>query len=207
LKAAANDATLPIGDRYHLAIACLKAGDRSGYKAACDGIAKRMPPRGTPVDWGDAVGTAQAFAIGSGGTEDWSIPLYWVDRVLTRIAEREAADPSLKERGKPLRRQFLHLRGALLYRAGRSKEATTALRDAMALHPQDGEFSDWVYLALAEHALGRADDAKAAAARARAARPTLKDNQPWDRAEVELLAAELDAAMPREAAPPPRDKK
>ncbi len=29
-----------------------------------------------------------------------------------------------------------------------------------------------------------------------AGRPTLKDNQAWERAEVELLAAELDAALP-----------
>ena len=93
----------------------------------------------------------------------------WADRILARIAEREAADPSAKERNKPLRHLFLHLRGALLVRAGRPEEAAAALRDPTALHPLDSEFANWVFLALAEHRLGRADAAKEAAAKARAA--------------------------------------
>jgi tetratricopeptide (TPR) repeat protein len=194
--AAAKDATLPIDDRNHLATACLKAGDRAGYKAACAGIVGRMPQAGTPLDLGDALAAAKAFALGPGATADWSVPLSWVDQILTRIAEREAADPSTKERGKKVRHLFLQARGALLVRAGRPKEAAAALREALPLHPQGGDFFDWVYLALAEHALGRAGEAGAAAARARAARPTLRDNEAWDRAEVELLAAELNAALP-----------
>jgi WD40 repeat protein/tetratricopeptide (TPR) repeat protein len=196
LTTAAKDPTLPIDDRYHLAVACLKAGDHAGYKAACAGIAGRMPPAGTPLFLGDALAAAKAFAVGSGATDNWSVPLSWVDQILTRLAEREAADPSTKERNKSLRRLFLQARGALLYRAGRTDEAAAALREALPLHPQGGEFSDWVYLALAEHALGRAGKARAAAARARTARPTLRDNEAWDRAEVELLTAELNAALP-----------
>jgi serine/threonine protein kinase/WD40 repeat protein/tetratricopeptide (TPR) repeat protein len=196
LTAAAKDATLPIDDRYHLAVACLKAGDRAGYKAACAGIAGRMPPAGTPVFLGDAVASTKAFAIGPGATDNWSVPLAWADRVLTRLAEREAADPSAKERNKPIRHLFLQARGALLVRAGRSAEAATALREALPLEPKGGEFFDWAYLALAEHALARAEQAGEAAARARATRPTLKDNEAWDRAEVELLTAELNAALP-----------
>jgi predicted Zn-dependent protease len=196
LKSADKEATLPIDGRYHLAVACRKAGDRAGYKAACAGIAKRLPPAGAPVQLGDAITAAKAFALGSGATDDWSLPLSWVDWVLARIAEREAAEPSLKERLKPLRHLFLHTRGALLYRAGRPKEATAALRDPASMHPLDSEFANRAYLALAKRALGRANEARAAAARARAARPTLKDDHVWDRAEVELLAAELDAALP-----------
>jgi WD40 repeat protein/Flp pilus assembly protein TadD len=196
LSTAAKDAKFPIDDRYHLAVACLKAGDRPGYKAACAGIAGRMPPAGTLLPLGEALAAAKAFTLGSGATDNWSIPLSWVDRVLTRIAEREAAEPSLKERTKPLRHLFLHTRGALLYRAGRPKEAAAALREALPLHPQGGEFFDWVYLALAEHALARADKAREAAARARAVRPALKASEAWDRAEVELLTAELNAALP-----------
>ena len=207
LAAAAKDPALPAEDRYHLAVACLKAGDRAGYKAACAGIAGRMPPAGTPLLLGDAIAAANAFALGAGATEDWSVPLSWADRVLTRLAEREAADPSQKERNKPLRRHFLHVRGALLYRAGRFEEAGRTLREAMNLPPfnSGGEFANWVFLALAEYRLGHADAAKEAAARARTAEP--KPNGAWEKAEVELLAAELDAAMPREIAPPPRVKR
>jgi hypothetical protein len=196
LKTAAKDATLPIDDRYHLAVACLKAGDLPGYRAACAGIAGRMPPAGTPLELGDALAAAKAFALGPGATDDWSVPLSWVDQILTRVAEREAADPSTKERGKKVRLLFLQARGALLARAGRPKEAAAALREALPLHPQGGDFFDWACLALAEHALGRADEARAAAGDARKARPTLRDSEAWDRAEVELLAAELNAALP-----------
>jgi tetratricopeptide (TPR) repeat protein len=145
---------------------------------------------------GDAVASTRAFALGPGATDDWSAPLSWADRALSRLTEREAADPSLKGRNKPLRHLFLQARGALLVRAGRPEEAAAALREALPLGPQGGDFFDWAYLALAEHALGRVDEARAAAAKARAARPALKDNQAWERAEVELLAAELAALPP-----------
>jgi Flp pilus assembly protein TadD len=195
LNAAARHSNLAIEERYQCAVACLKAGDRDGYRAACAGIAGRVPPPAMPLFLGDAIAATAAFALGSGATDDWSLPLSWVDRILTRFAEREAADPSLKEGLKVWRSRFLQARGALLYRAGRSREAAAALRDAVSLHPKGGEFSIWLYLALAEHALGRADEAKAAAARARAARPSSTPGAPWDRAADELLAAELDAAI------------
>src|SRR5262249_60012931 len=60
LKTADKDATLPIGDRYHLAVACRKAGDLAGYKAACAGIAKRLPPAGAPVPLRGAPAAAEA---------------------------------------------------------------------------------------------------------------------------------------------------
>jgi predicted Zn-dependent protease len=196
LVAASKGATLPIDDLYRLAIARLKAGDRTGYRAACNGIAGRIPPPGAPVYLGDAIAATTAFSVGPGATDDWSVPLSFVDRILTRFAEREAAEPSLKEGLKTWRRLFLHIRGALLYRAGRPGEATAALRDPMSLHPAGGEMSDWLFLALAEHALGRPDQAQAAAARARAARPAPGIGTAWDRAEIELLAAELESVLP-----------
>jgi WD40 repeat protein/tetratricopeptide (TPR) repeat protein len=196
LTAAAKDPTLPIENRSHLAVACLKAGDRAGYKAASSGIAGMMPPAGTPLFLGDATTATKAFLLGPGVTDDPSVPLAWADRVLTRIAEREAADPSARERLKPIRLLFLHARGALLYRAGRFEESAKVLREGVSLHPDGGGFPDWVFLALAEHRLNHADAAKEAAAKARAARSGAKPGTAWDRAEVELLAAELDAALP-----------
>ena len=69
----------------------------------------------------------------------------------------------------------------------------------MALHPRGGGFHDWVFLALAEHRLGHAKAAGDAAAKARAARGRPNPDNVWAPAEVELLAGELDAALP-----PPR---
>ena len=87
----------------------------------------------------------------------------------------------------------------MLYRAGRFEEAARTLRECIALDLRGAVFQDWLFLALAEQRLGHVDDAKAAAAKARAARPATTAGSVWDRAEVELLAAELDAAVP-----PPR---
>jgi Flp pilus assembly protein TadD len=195
LTAAARDSNLPVNDRHHLAVACLKAGDPAGYRAACAGIVGRMPPAGTPLYLGDAIAATDAFALGPNATDDWSVPLSWADRVLTRLAEREAADPSVKEQIKPLRHLFLHARGALLVRAGRSEEAVKVLREGMSVHPKGGEFQDWLFLAVAEHRLGRADAATEPAAKARAAKAEAKPAPGWDRAEVELLAEELDAIV------------
>jgi hypothetical protein len=66
----------------------------------------------------------------------------------------------------------------------------------MSIHPDGGEFQDWTFLALAEHRLGHADGAKDAAARARAISAKSKPTSVWDRASVDLLASELDAALP-----------
>jgi WD40 repeat protein/tetratricopeptide (TPR) repeat protein len=196
LLTAAKDPTLPIDDRYHLALACLKAGDRTGYKAACAGIAGQMPPAGTPLYLGDALAAAKAFTLGAGATDDWALPLAWVDRILTDIAARVAADPSQKERFKAWRYLFLHARGALLYRAGRFEESAKVLREGIGLHPDGGDSPDWLFLALVEHRLGHVEAATKAAAKASA---VPRSGMVWDRAEMELLAAERDAAVP-----PPR---
>jgi serine/threonine protein kinase/WD40 repeat protein/tetratricopeptide (TPR) repeat protein len=196
LKSAAKDATLPIDDRYRLAVACLKAGDRTGYKAACTGIAGRLPPAGTPVPLNDAIGAAHTFTLGADATDDWAAPLARVERILKRIAERAAADPAYKEQSQTVRSVFLLAHGALLHRAGRFEEAAKVLREGLSIHPQGGEFGDWLFLALAEHRLGHADAAKETAAKARAVRAGSKPGSPWDKAEADLLAAELDAALP-----------
>ena len=136
LTTAAKDPTLPIEDRYHLAVACLKAGDRAGYRAACAGIAGRMPPAGTLLDLGDAIAAAKAFALGPGATDDWSVPLSWVDRVLTRIAEREAADPSAEGTDTSRCGTCSCTPAARCWsgRAGRRRRRRCSAR-AMSLHP------------------------------------------------------------------------
>ena len=101
--------------------------------------------------------------------------------------------PALKELIRRERHRFVTTRGAVLYRAGRFEEAAKVLREAMSLHPDGSDFHNWLFLALSEHRLGHADAAKAAAAKARSAP---KPGTAWDRAEVELLTAELDAALP-----------
>ncbi|HVK14221.1 MAG TPA: hypothetical protein VM597_36105, partial [Gemmataceae bacterium] len=183
----------PPQGRYLQAVANLMARDPAGYRAACAGIAKHLPPVGPKLSPGDANDATRAFALGPDATDDWPKPLAWVDHALARLAEVEKAKPELEGKVREARRGYLNTRGAVLYRAGRFEEAAKVLREGMALHPKGGEFHDWVFFALAEHRLGHADVAKDAAARARAAQAGPKPDPVWAPAEVGLLAAELDA--------------
>jgi hypothetical protein len=90
---------------------------------------------------------------------------------------------------------FLSVREAVLYRAGQFEESAKIFLEAISFHADGGEFRDWLFLALAEHRLGRAVAANEAAANARAARAGAKPDAVWDRAVAELLAAERGAAV------------
>jgi tetratricopeptide (TPR) repeat protein len=182
--------------RYLQAVANLKAGDAAGYRAACAGIATRLPPVGPTLNPTEANNAAMAFALGPNATDDWTRPLAWIEHALDRLAAADQARPDKPDETRRVRHTFLNTRGAVLFRAGRFEEAAKVLREGMILHPAGGEFHDWLFLALAEHRLGHAAAAGQAAAKARAPRAAFNPRAVWDRAEVELLTAELDAALP-----------
>jgi Flp pilus assembly protein TadD len=189
----AGNPALSTPERYHQAIANLKAGDAAGYRAACAGIVKRLALVGPMLSPFELNSAAMAFALGQAATDNWAMPLAWIVHALAWLDAVEKANPASKE-ARPVRHAFLNTRGAVLYRAGRFEEAAKVLREAMSLHPDGGEIHDFLFLALAEHRLGHAAAAKAAALKARAAKA--RSDGVWDRAEGELLAAELDAALP-----------
>jgi serine/threonine protein kinase/WD40 repeat protein/Flp pilus assembly protein TadD len=193
---AARTPTLSTQARYLQAVANLKAGDAAGYRAACGGIAERLPPVGPKLPAGEANAAAMAFALGPNATGDWTKPVAWIDHALARLAAAEKANPDKKDGLRRERHALLNTRGAVLYRAGRFEESAKTLREGMSFHADGGEFHDWLFLALAEHRLGRAAAAGEAAVKARAVRPKSKTDANWEQAEVELLAAELDAAQP-----------
>ncbi len=187
---------IPTMIRHHQALACLKDGDVAGYREACAGIAGQLPPVGPKLSAGEANNAAMIFALGPGATDDWTKPLAWIEHALGRLTASEEANNAAKDQIQQARHMFLNTRGAVLYRAGRHAEAAKALRDGMGFDPGGGVFEDWLFLALAEQALGHDDAAKEAAAKARAAKTAAKAGPVWAVAEVELLDAELDAALP-----------
>jgi Flp pilus assembly protein TadD len=193
LTTLARNSDLPSPVRLLQAVACLKAGDVAGYRAVCAGMAERLPRVDPRASHHEANYAARATTLGPSATDDWTRTLAWTDHALARLAEIEKLRPALKDLIQRERHQFLSTRGAVLYRAGRFAEAAQVLREGMSLHADGGQFHDWVFLALAEHRLGHADASMKAAARARAAP---KPDTVWDLAEVQLLAAELDAALP-----------
>jgi tetratricopeptide (TPR) repeat protein len=178
------------------AVACLKAGDPSGYRAVCAEMAKRLPKGDPKMSHHESNSAARAATLGPNATDDWTRALAWTDHALARLAEIEKARPALKELIRREQHRFLSARGAVLYRAGRFEEAVKVLREAMNLHPDVNEFNDWLFLALAEHRLGHTEAAKEAAVKARAAERRAKAGPVWNVAEVELLDAELNAALP-----------
>jgi serine/threonine protein kinase/WD40 repeat protein/tetratricopeptide (TPR) repeat protein len=191
----ARNPAISTQDRYLQAIANLKAGDAAGYRVACAGIAKQLPPVGPKLFAVEAYIAATAYTVGPNATNDWTKPLAWIDHAVARLLAFEKANPDKKDALRGERHAFLCTRGAVQFRAGRFEEAAKVLREGMRFHPDGGAFNDWVFLAMAEHRLGHVDAAKKAAARARALRAKSRAGSVWDKAEVELLAGELDAAF------------
>jgi hypothetical protein len=66
----------------------------------------------------------------------------------------------------------------------------------MAFAHGPSAIAGWLFLALVEHARGRTGAAEVAAGREATLRPRLKSDDVSNQAEVELLAAEVDAAVP-----------
>jgi tetratricopeptide (TPR) repeat protein len=72
---------------------------------------------------------------------------------LVRALEKAAADT-------PNVCTHYHTLGPMLYRAGRFAEAVQQLKQAIQFHGQDGLVPDRLFLAMALHRLGQADEAR-----------------------------------------------
>src|SRR5205823_7687580 len=142
----ARNPALSTPGRYVQAVANLKAGDAAGYRAACAGIAKQLPPVGSMLSPSDANSAAMAFAVGPNATDDWTKPLAWIDHALVRLAAFEKANPDRKDQVRQFRHVFLNTRGAVFYRAGRFEDAAKVLREGVSHHPEGGVFEDWLFL-------------------------------------------------------------
>lgn len=144
----------------------------------------------------DSNRAARAATLGPNATNDWTKTLAWTEHALTRLAEIEKARPNLKDLILRERHSFLNTRGAVLFRAGRFQEAAEVLQEAMRVLSDGGEVRSAFFGALVEARLGHAEAALKATAKARRALSGPKPASVWEQAEIELLAAELDAAMP-----------
>ena len=102
-------------------IACLKAGDRAGYREACAAFLACQGPDPTVV-W-NALTAASLFALGAEGLDDYQR----ADRLVREAAVRRSrATPRLS------RHMFSNALGGLLLRAGRIDEAIARLNEGIA---------------------------------------------------------------------------
>jgi tetratricopeptide (TPR) repeat protein len=123
------------------AVLLAATGDTTAYRRECERIL-------AGVDEGDDANSlnnaAWACIYLSNSNVDFS-------RVLT-LAEKAVA----------LRKDYVHLNtlGAALYRNGRFAECLKTLEEGMKLHGHAGIAWDWAFVAMANHRLGRPEEAK-----------------------------------------------
>ncbi len=129
-----------------LGIACLKAGDRAGYREACTAVVARDWP--DPILAWDATHAGSLLVLGGGGLDDYRVPIVWFEN---RLADVPVPPPIYHPY------YFPNALGGLLIRAGRIDEAIVRLNEGTAL-AKEAKFedypTDWAYLALA-HAQGK----------------------------------------------------
>jgi WD40 repeat protein/tetratricopeptide (TPR) repeat protein len=172
------------------AIACLKAGDRSGYREACATVLARNGPEPTVV-W-DEINAASVLALGPRGLDDYRMAMAWFEKRLSAIP----APPPF------YRHFFSSALAGLLLRAGRLDEAITRLNEGLAASKEPEIPNDWALLAMAHGRKGELAAARRWLDRLRAWRPESTATF-WDLQEVALLRDEperllLDAAFPRD---------
>jgi WD40 repeat protein/Flp pilus assembly protein TadD len=168
-------------------IACLKAGDRAGYREPCAAFMTCQGPNPTVV-WNE-LSAASLFALGAEGLDDYQVPMGWCEKRLSAVPA-----PRLL-----YRHLFASALGGLLLRAGRVDEAIVRLHEGIAAAEVDIP-ADWAYLALAYARKGSLAEARRSLERLRASRPDPSASF-WELQELELLRGEaesllLDAGFP-----------
>jgi len=166
-------------------IACLKAGDRAGFREACAAVIACQGPDPT-VLW-NALSAASLFALGAEGLDDYQVAMRWFESRLSAVPAP-----------RPLyRHYFSNALGGLLLRAGRAEESIPRVNEgiAAAKEAKDGELpSDWAYLALAQARKGNSAEARRWLDRVRTLQPDSQSTF-WDLQELALLRTEAESVL------------
>jgi tetratricopeptide (TPR) repeat protein len=172
------DPPVPLQAWYHYAIACLKTGDQSGYRRVCESMLDRVeldPFNLPPINL-----VAWMCAVGPDAVADPRRPIVLAELILPRLPD----EPTLKH-------AYLNTVGGVFLRAGRYKECVKQLKDAIATTDDGGAKQDWLLLALAYHHLGQTAEARRCLTKLPADSTLNRRDSVWDRAEIELLEAEV----------------
>jgi WD40 repeat protein/tRNA A-37 threonylcarbamoyl transferase component Bud32 len=152
LTAAADAPNAPPAVWSRLALLRLHLGDRAGSAAACATIIRRF---GRSQAAPTASEVARACALTPSAVADLR-PV--VDLVWSAV-QAEARDLDLARSGAPSPDLRAGL-GAVLCRAGKHREAIAELTEAVKLRGGNATATDLLFLALAHHCLGQADEAR-----------------------------------------------
>jgi tetratricopeptide (TPR) repeat protein len=165
-------------------LAHLAAGDAAGYRRLCELLASRLDPRDNPA----VEKLAALCLLAPGALADMT----WVVQLAEGVAARQPKAP-----------RHHHTLGALLYRAGRYREALERLQVAARLRGSNDHVHDQLFLALTYRALHNAPEARRHLDRAEQllARTTPENAEAggsaaWDaRLELQLLRREAEALL------------
>jgi tetratricopeptide (TPR) repeat protein len=149
--AAAEKGRLPLKVWFEHALVQLNRDDKEGYRKTC----ARLLQGADRITAPDVINTlVWACAVGPDGTTETD-KLIELQQKATKAAPRNYA--------------FANTLGAVLYRAGKYEEAIKQLEAAIKLTGRDGTAGDWLFLAMAQHQLGKKE----------AAREWLDKSQQW----------------------------
>jgi WD40 repeat protein/tetratricopeptide (TPR) repeat protein len=195
-----------LGVGYACALAYLQAGDETGYRKVCERLLQALPAAKSQLSPEAANAVASLCAVGPDAAADWRRPLALADAAWAWVAsaEERITDGSQKEELRKFRRAVRNTQGMVLYRAGRHQEAVDRLQESINAHGSGGDFHDWVFLALAHHALGHPAEARRWLDRALADRPAPQGQDFWAGVEVEVLRREARARVQDKADRGPR---
>jgi serine/threonine-protein kinase len=152
---------------FEYAALLVLSGDRSGYAKACTHMTKALGKTGGPRSYH----VARACTLAPGAVAEASLP--------GRLAKKELQDSA---------KEFWSLteQGALYYRAHRYQEAVPFFEKSLGAEPKLGRaVINWLWLALANQRLGKAEEARRWLSKAQAWLDQYRDGIPA-RADEEL---------------------
>jgi WD40 repeat protein len=157
----------------------LQANDIAGYRRGC---AEMLTHLDDSVRGWDANTLAWLSALVPGAVSDYS-------RLVPLAQKASSSSKSW---------QTLDTLGAVLYRAGRFKEAATHLEEAIKLHGKGGAVGTWLFLAMVRQRLGEKEAARTTLTKAVADFEKALPGDPasWDkRVELQLLRREAETLL------------
>jgi WD40 repeat protein/serine/threonine protein kinase/tetratricopeptide (TPR) repeat protein len=170
---------LPVGSYHTYALACLKTGDRARYRMICGRLLERFGQTQIP-DLANFL--AWISSVGPDALDDYAEAITLGELAVNQAESKDKRVPAL------------NTLGAVLYRAGRYREAIARLREGMQASKGQGGIHDWVFLAMAHHRQGETAEARKYLDKATQFRLPEKAS-PWGKLEVEMLRREAAALI------------
>jgi WD40 repeat protein/serine/threonine protein kinase/tetratricopeptide (TPR) repeat protein len=166
----------------------LRAKDQAGYCKLCRIVQNQQAP--LPPSAGFIHVFAKLCLLGPDALDDYQQLLTRVQGVLSRLPPLARSDLPYPFNDRHL---FLQDYGALLYRAGRYREALDRLNEGIAADQSGSVPLDWVFLALAHHRLGHAAEAQHWRDKLRGLQLNAGGENFWRNLEMEVLRREAEA--------------